>query len=105
MEGFRLDVVASGQPRRGEVVSITFSTAQLFNEELADFGLPGEGDKQRCYYGDIQEQKSKISQVTLYSAPLAYQTKQMERDKPESRRTDGFMSLLEITSELELLDW
>lgn len=52
MEGFLLDMAATGQPRRGEAVSVTFSDAPLFDDALTDFGLPVDGDKQRYCYGD-----------------------------------------------------
>lgn len=56
MEGFLLDMAATGQPRRGEAVSVTFSDAQLFNDAVTDLGLPVEGDKQRYCYGDAGKQ-------------------------------------------------
>lgn len=56
MEGFLLDMAASGQPRRGEAVLVAFSDAQLFDDALTDLGLPVEGDKQRYCYGDVGKQ-------------------------------------------------
>lgn len=56
MEGFLLDMAATGQPRRGEAVPVTLSEAQLFDNALTDFGLPVEEDKQRYCYGDVGKQ-------------------------------------------------
>lgn len=57
MEGFLLDMVATGQLRRGEAVSVTFSDAPLFDDALTDFGLPGLA-LTALFLGSVLEERS-----------------------------------------------
>ncbi len=71
MEDFLRDMAATGQPRRGEVVSFTFSDAQLFDDALTDLGFPVEGDKQRYCYGDVGKQLfHQCSLICIFQALL-----------------------------------
>lgn len=71
MEGFLLDMAATGQPRIGEAVSLTFSDAQLFDDALTYLGLPVEGEKQRYCYGDVGKQLfHQCSLICIFQALL-----------------------------------
>lgn len=107
-------MVATGQPRRGEVVPVTFTDTQPFDDALTDFGLPVEEDKQRYCYGDVGKQTlpSMLTYLhfpssTCYDTTFSPQRKQIQTNMPDSGTSYDsmlFVVLLITSAELELLD-